>query len=204
MVLAMLVVFGYVIFVLIPTGKEDKDLRLAAQSADVEGQDELLREAAQANPLAWEPALWRGRTWQMAARSGRGGGQALDLEKAITAYRDALQRQPLLRTAYIAMAECRLAAPGALDDPAALREASQDLEAAVRLYPTHIRTRLRLADVLDRLKDDRRAAAEYERVLELDRQMPEPGFRLSDKDRQAVETRLAALKESLAPPPARR
>jgi tetratricopeptide (TPR) repeat protein len=198
MVLAMLACFAYLVFAICPTGKEQAYLKLAGQSADLDGQDELLREAARANPLGWEADYWRGRVWQAAAESGQPGSGPPAADRAIAAYQAALARQPLLREAWLGMAEVILARPGAIDDPRTLQSAGRCLEEAARLDPAGLAIAVRLADVLDREKEDEAAVHQYDWVLELDRLAPPESPRLSDKQRQDVEKRLKALKESLA------
>ncbi|MCX5672683.1 MAG: O-antigen ligase family protein, partial [Planctomycetota bacterium] len=136
MAAAMAVAFLYVSRVVLPVGREAYLIGVAAQSVDQAEQDEALRSASAVNPLAWEPAMMRGRLWQDEAGLVQGPGDAVNLEHASAAYQDALAREPRLRRAYLALAACRLAAGGALDDTAALAQAREDLRQAVDLYPT--------------------------------------------------------------------
>ncbi|MGB3087545.1 MAG: hypothetical protein WBC53_07465, partial [Phycisphaerae bacterium] len=115
-------------------------------------------------------------------------------------YQEAVARHPRLLDAYQRLAACRLAVPGALDDPQALGAARGHLEQAARLYPTDIRARLQLAEIADQLKDAAGALAEYRRVLELDRLTPDEDRRLALDERRAVEGRVRELEESLATP----
>jgi tetratricopeptide (TPR) repeat protein len=198
MVLAMVACFAYWQFVVLPTGQEDKYLKLAAQSTEIDGQDELLQEAARVNPLGWEADYWRGRVWQAVAASGEPGNGGPAADRAIAAYQAALARQPLLGEAYVGMAEAILARPLAIDDERSLQTAGGYLEEAARLDPANLAIAVRLADVLDREKNDEAAVRQYERVLELDRLAPRVGPRLSEKQRKDVEKRLKELKDSLA------
>jgi len=200
MVLAMLACFAYTRYILYPMVREEAYLKLAGQSTDLDGQDELLCEAARANPLGWEADYWRGRVWQGAAESGQPGSGPPAADRAIAAYQAALARQPLLREAWLGMAETILARPGALDDPRALQSARQCLEEAARLDPAGLAIAVRLADVLDREKEDEAAVRQYIWVLELDRLAPPESPRLSDKQRQDVEARLKQIRISVASP----
>ncbi len=197
--LGMGAVFAYARLILIPVGRTRAYMR-AATAADLtrEARDELLRRAGRVNPLAWEPALERGRLWHAHATEVRAGGGsaprlAMAFEPAIEAYREALARHPRCRPALVALARCRMALPGAETDSSNLEAARGYLERVVALHPTHLPTALELADVLDRLERDSEALAAYERVLELDRLMPMAGRRLSAKQREAVRERVAEL-----------
>jgi tetratricopeptide (TPR) repeat protein len=102
------------------------------------------------------------------------------------------------------LAACRLAVSGAFEDAGALQAAREYLARAAELAPTDPPTRLRLADVTDRLGEDAEALAEYRRALQLDAQAP-PQRRLADDERQSVERRIGQLEESLeGTTPARR
>jgi len=198
-VLAMGAVFAYVYFLLIPVGREAALLRMASGGALPIEQEEYLREAGRVNPWAWEPAMARGRLWQsVAGDSPEGGsGAAVVYERAIRAYEDALRRNPRLLRAWLRMADCRLAIEGALDDRApggALDAARGYFNQAVRLYPTRAETRLRLADVLERLGDDAAATAEYRKALELDAAMADEARRLDPETRRLIEARLGKAK----------
>jgi thioredoxin-like negative regulator of GroEL len=94
------------------------------------------------------------------------------------------------------MAEVILARPLALGDERSLQTAGGYLEEAARLDPTNLAIAVRLADVLDREKKDEAAARQYERVLELDRLAPPSSPRLSEKQRQDVEKRLAEIRRT--------
>ncbi|HUU31384.1 MAG TPA: O-antigen ligase family protein [Phycisphaerae bacterium] len=201
MVAVMGFVFAYARWLVVPVGREQAMFASLQSTADVFEQDELLRRAAEANPLTAEPDLIRGEVWVNEARKGgAGAGTALCLDRAVGAFRDALHRQPRLRRAWIYLAEAYLLPEGALDDPAALTEAFRAIDEAARLYPTDLPTQLRRADLLDRLADDARAADAYRRVLQLDRLMPDPRRRLDAERRRTVEDRLRTLEELLASP----
>jgi len=206
MLAAMALVFGYIRWILLPVARVDAWTTAAAGAATPEAQAEALRAADQAHPLAWEPAYLRGRAWETAARAAGAEGAAdptamvMRLERAKRAYREVLARHPRLLDAYRHLAACRLAVPGALDDPQALNAARGHLEQAARLYPTDIRARLQLAEIADQLKDAAGALAEYRRVLELDRLTPDEDRRLALDERRAVEGRVRELEESLATP----
>ncbi len=202
MALAMAACYAYVLYVVLPIAREDALVAVAAETTDPDSHDEVLQAAAKANLLAWEPAYRRGQVWE-AVGTSEAGMAIVALERAITAYQEALARQPRLWKAYVALARCRLAVPGASEDAEALAAARQWLEAALRLYPTHVRTRRLLAEVLDRSKAYPDAVREYERVQELDRLMPGAVQRLRDDDRRAVEERLRQLREPLATEPAK-
>ena len=201
MVAVMGFVFAYARWLVVPVGREQAMFASLRFTADVFEQDELLRRAAEINPLTAEPDLILGQVWVNEARKGgAGAGTALCLDRAIAAYREALRRQPRLRRAWIYLAEAYLLPEGALDDPAALTEAFRAIDEAARLYPTDLPTQLRRADLLDRLADDARAAEAYRRVLDLDRLMPDPRRRLDAERRRTVEDRLRTIEESLASP----
>jgi hypothetical protein len=199
--IAMAVIFAYVKFLMIPVGRESVLMGEAALVVDPFERDAILRAAGEANPLAWEPALARGGLWQAeAADVGPAPQQAMVLGRAMAAYEEAVARSPTLRRAYLALAECRVMVPGALGDAEALRAALASMEEAARLYPTDLLTRLRVADLADRLGDKARAADEFRRLLELDGLMPEADRRLSAEQREAVAQRLKSLQEALAKP----
>jgi len=202
MLAAMALVFGYIRWILLPVARVDAWTTAAARAATPEEQAEALRAAGQAHPLAWEPAYLRGRAWETAARAAAEDltRRTILLERAKHAYREAVARHPRLLDAYRHLAACRLAVPGALDDPQALDAARGYFEQAARLYPTDIRVRLQLAEIADRLKDAAGALAEYRRVLELDRLTPDEDRRLTPGARRAIEGRVRELKESLATP----
>jgi len=188
--------FAYARWLLLPVARERALLAASAEAETDLDMDDALREAGQANPLAWEPAYVRGSLWQARAAEAQGPEQALAMGKAIRAYGEAMARHPRLGEAYVRLAECRLAIAGALEDPDALRAARDALAHATELAPTDPPTRLRLADVTDRLGDDAEALAEYRRALQLDAQAP-PQRRLADEERQSVERRIGQLEESL-------
>lgn len=191
--------FAYARWLLLPVARERSLFVDATQAEDNFDRDNALREAGQANPLAWEPAYVRGSLWQARAAETQGPEQAMAIGKAIRAYGEALARHPRLGEAYVRLAECRLAVSGAFEDPGALRAARGYLARAAELAPTDPPTRLRLADVTDRLGDDAAALAEYRRALQLDALAP-PQRRLADDERQSVERRIGQLEESLAAP----
>jgi len=184
--------FAYARFLIVPVAQERRMLKMARFSLDTFGV-EPTRAAAKANPLGWEPAYLRGHLWHRRAREASGPAAAVRLERAIEGYRAALRRHPRLRRAHLAMADACLALPGAQTDAHLLAKARAALEAAARLSPTHLATRLRLARVLDRLGRPREALAEYEAVLRLDGRMPTADRRLGEADRAAVRRRLADL-----------
>jgi O-antigen ligase len=204
---AMAVVFLYMTRVIVPVGRESSLLERSARVEDPADRDELLRAAAEANPLAWEPAMIRAAVWRAAA-SGNDASEAreakdptevaLDLEKAMDAFRDALARRPRLIDAERGMAECRLAVPGAAGDKAALEDARTYMEAALRLYPTSIRDTLTRAQILDRLGDSRAALEGLEAALRLDDQLPAASRRLPPDAREQVEARVRTIRETLA------
>jgi len=188
--------FAYARWLLLPVARE-RALLAASDEAETDlDMDDALREAARANPLAWEPAYARGSLWQARAAEAQGPEQAMATDKAIRAYGEALARHPRLREAYVRLAECRLAVSGAFEDAGALQAAREYLARAAELAPTDVKTRLHLADVTDRLGEDAAALAEYRRALQLDAQAP-PQRRLADDERQSVERRIGQLEESL-------
>jgi tetratricopeptide (TPR) repeat protein len=201
MVLALAMTFGYVRWVLVPVMRERALIMAAYQTDDLFERDEALRAAGEANPLAWEPAMFRGGSWQSAAASGRVPSPFIAFDRAAEAYTEALARQPRLRQAWLARADC-LAPEGATPDPAVIQQAVDNLENAARLYPTSVTTHLRLAKMLERLGDRRQALEEYRRTLELDDLLPPEFRRLDDPQRQAAEAAARQLEESLAAPPA--
>lgn len=200
MALAMTVCFLYVRLLILPVGRERMQLEMVRRGLDAFAGDERLRAAAEANPLAWEPALLRAWAWRWEAGAVEGAAAAVHLERAIQGYRDALARHPRLRRAYLALATCYLAPKGAERDPNALAAARACLQEAARLYPTHIPTCLRLAEVIDSLGENATALEAYRQVLRLDGLMPEPALRLKDEARAKVEARLAELQGASAPP----
>ncbi|MBE3097639.1 MAG: O-antigen ligase family protein [Planctomycetes bacterium] len=201
MLLAMAAGFAYARFLLVPVAREDALFGEARAAATAYDRDTALQAAARANPLAWEPALARGRTWQAAAAAARGPQRTMDLERATQAYREALARQPRLRHAYLALAACRLSVPSALEnDPATLQEALDYTRAAARLYPTDIPTQAQAAALADALGDGARALAEYRRLLDLDGLMPDEDRRLAPDMRRDVEKRVKQLEEPQANP----
>ncbi|KPJ75505.1 MAG: hypothetical protein AMS14_03445 [Planctomycetes bacterium DG_20] len=201
MLAAMAVCFLYVRQLILPVGREYALLRIAGWDRAAFDGDEPLRAAAEANPLAWEPHVFRAQAWRREAAAEEGAAAAVHLERAIQGYRDALARHPRLRRAYLELVACYLAPNGADQDPDALAAARGCLEEAARLYPTHIPTRLRLAAVLDRLGESAAALEAYREVLRLDRLMPEPRLRLGDEARGRVRTRVRELQAQAAAPP---
>lgn len=193
MIAVMVTCFGYVRLLVLPVAREEMLLRVGDWGLDAFGGDEPLRAAAEANPLAWEPAAIRGGQWQKEAAAKEGPAAAINLEMAIQAYRDAVQRHPRLRSAYLALAECYVASAGAHENPAALATARGYLEEAARLYPTHVATRLRLAHVLERLGETEAAVASYREAQRLDALMPEAGRRLRPQVRAWIEARIGEV-----------
>ncbi|MBE3068744.1 MAG: O-antigen ligase family protein [Planctomycetes bacterium] len=194
MVAAMGLCFLYTTLLIWPVGREQSLLALGDWAGVTDAVGEAaLRAASQANPVAWEPAMIRGHRWQQEAADQEGAAAAIALERAITAYREALVRHPRLRRAYLALAACHLSTPGADENPSALGSARVCLEYASQLYPTDVRTRLRLADVLCRLGEAQAALAAYREVRRFDDLMPEAGRRLSAEDRALVEARIGEL-----------
>jgi len=201
MLLAMAAGFAYARFLLVPVAREDALFAEARIAASADDRDTALQAAARANPLAWEPALARGRTWQAAAAAARGPQRTMDLERATRAYREALARQPRLRRAYLALAACRLSVPSALEnDPPTLQEALDYTRAAARLYPTDIPTQAQAAALADALGDGAGALAAYRRLLDLDGLMPDEDRRLTPDMRRDVENRVKQLEEPQAKP----
>jgi len=193
---AMVFCFGYARLLLVPVAQERRMLKQARAGLDVVGA-EPTRAAAAANPLAWEPAYLRGHLWHRRIREASGPAAAVHLERAIEGYRAALRRHPRLRRAHLAIADACLALAGAKADPHLLAMARDALEAAARLSPTHLPTRLRLARVLDRLGRPREALAAYEAVLRLNGRMP-AGRQLDEADRAEVRRRVADLRAETA------
>ena len=203
MVLGMALIFSYVKFIMLPVGQEETLLAAAGQATGAFECDEALRAAGEANPLAWEPALVRGRMWQREASAGpRGPGQAISLQYAMEAFREALARQPRLGQAWLGLADCYLAPEGADKDPEALADALGCLQEASRLAPTDAATRVRMAEVLDRLGQGGRALAEFRQALDLDDRLPAESRHLGSDARRAAEQRTGELEESLAGQPA--
>jgi hypothetical protein len=203
MLLAMALGFAYVKLAWLPFVRERALIQSAITAPDIFEADEALRAAAEVNPLAWEPAFMRGRTWQqMAGSSGRGPGQTISLERAAEAYNEALARRSRLRLAWLALADCRLMPEGAAADPVAAADALEFIQEAARLYPTSPITRLREAALVDRLGDKPRALTVYRRALELDALLPAESRRLSDEERAGAAARVLELEESLAAPAA--
>ncbi len=194
MVSAMAVCFLYAVCLILPVGREESLLALGMYTGVNDAVGEAaLRDAARINPVAWEPAMIRGRLWQDEIKEAEGPAVAMAVERAIEAYREALARQPRLRRAYLALADCYLALPGATENRKALAAARTCLESAAWLYPTDIRTRLRLAEVAYRLGDAESALAQYREIKRLDGLMPEEGCRLNDEGRELVVTRIEEL-----------
>jgi tetratricopeptide (TPR) repeat protein len=187
--------FAYARWLLLPVARERSLFVDATQAEDDFDRDNALREAGQANPLAWEPAYVRGSLWEARAAETQGPEQAMATDRAIRAYGEAVARHPRLQEAYVRLAACRLAVAGAFEDAGALQAAREYLARAAELAPTDPATRLRLADVTDRLGDDTAALAEYRRALQLDAQAP-PQRRLADDERQSVERRIGELRGS--------
>jgi UDP-GlcNAc:undecaprenyl-phosphate GlcNAc-1-phosphate transferase len=213
MVLGMALIFSYVKFIMLPVGQEETLLAAAGQATGAFECDEALRAAGEANPLAWEPALVRGRMWQREASAGpRGPGQAISLERAMEAFREALARQPRLGQAWLGLADCYLAPEGAdkdpdlsgvaLAEPEALADALGCLQEASRLAPTDAATHVRMAEVLDRMDQGGRALAEFRQALDLDDRLPAESRHLASDARRAAEQRAGELEESLAGQPA--
>jgi tetratricopeptide (TPR) repeat protein len=200
MLAAMAVCFLYARLLILPVGRELALMRIADWDRAAFDGDEPLRAAARANPLAWEPHVFRARAWRREAAAEEGAAAAVHLERAIQGYRDALTRHPRLRRAYLALATCYLAPEGADREPNALATARACLEEAARLYPTHIPTRLRLAEVIDGLGEKAAALEAYREVVRLDRLMPETRLRLTDEARGKVRSRIKKL-QAHAPPP---
>jgi hypothetical protein len=203
MLIIMAACFSYTRMLLVPFMREDALLAEAGLRADALGKEPVLQVAAATNPLAWEPALLRGRAWQRQADSENVQEKSLSLEYALAAYQDALARQPRLRHAYLGLAACRLTMPGAFaTDCTAWQAALGYVEEASRLYPTDIPTQAQKATLLDWLGENARALAEYRRLLDLDRLMPDEGRRLHPDFRAAVEDRIRQLEAAAAQPKA--
>ena len=202
--LAMVVGYAYTQKLLVPFGQEWELFTVAGTSADPTEMDEALQDAAKVNPPAWEPALARARLWQSAAQQATGIDQSTHIERAVEAYQEVLARQPRMRQAYVALADCLLLPPGAMESSReAWKGALRYLEESRRLYPTDLRTQSRIASLTDHLGDARRALAEYQRALDLDAQMPEQDRRIPEEIRREIKRRIAALEESLAKPAAK-
>jgi O-antigen ligase len=193
MLAAMGTCFVYVYCLVRPVGKELALLQIAGWDRAAFDGDEPLRAAAKVNPLAWEPHLFRARAWRREAAAEEGAAAAVHLERAIQAYRDVLKRHPRMRRAYLSLATCYLAPDGADQDPNALAAARACLEEAARLYPTHIPTRLRLAQAVDALGEKAAAVEAYRQVLRLNRLMPVTRLRLKDEAREMIRTRIEEL-----------
>jgi len=203
MMLVLAACFSYARLLLVPFMREDALLAEAGLRADGQAKDPILQAAAEANPLAWEPAMFRGRAWQRQAAGEPDQEKSITLERALGAYQEALQRQPRLRQAYVGLAACRLTMPGAFaGDRSAWRAALEYVEEASRLYPTDLPTQAQKATLLDWLGDDPRALAEYRRLLDLDRLMPDENRRLRADFRGAVEERIRQLEAGPAKPKA--
>jgi len=194
MLLIMAACFSYTRMLLVPFMREDALLDAVGRQGDAMAKDEVLQAAAAVNPLSWEPALIRGRTWQGQAATEPPSEKAMTLERALAAYQEALARQPRLRHAYLSLAACRLSMPGAFEgDRDAWQAALGYVEEALRLYPTDIPTQAQEATLLDGLGQGARALAAYRRLLDLDRAMPEEVRRLRPEFRSAVEERIRQL-----------
>ena len=203
MLLIMAAGFSQILVLRFWYGPEDALLAEAARQGDAPAQEPLLEAAAAVNPLSWEPAILRARAWQRQAASEPAQEKSLSLEHALAAYEDALARQPRLRQAYLGLAMCRLTMPGALaGDRAAWEAALGYLEEASRLYPTDMPTQVQKAMLLDWLGEGARALAEYRRLLDLDRWMPDIDRRLRPDFRAAVEDRVRQLEAGPAKPAA--
>ena len=189
---AMALVFAYARLVIVPIAQERRLLEEASHGLDTYGAAPT-RAAAEANPLAWEPAYLEARRWHRRALEAEGPAAAIDMEKALAAYGRVLARHPRHRGSYLAMADCYLALPGAGTDPDLLRAALGPLQQAARLYPTHIPTRLRVARVLDELGRRNEALEAYREVLRLEEAMPMRGRGLSERGRTEVRRRIEAL-----------
>jgi len=189
---AMALVFAHARLLIVPVAQERRLLRETSYGLDAFGVAPAVA-AGKANPLAWEPAFFRAQLWHQQARQKKGPGAAIDLERAILAYRAVLEQHPRHRGVYLAMADCYLAMPGATTDPDLLEAARGCLESAAGLYPTHIPTRLRLARILDHLGRRPEALAAYREVLRLDGLMPMRGRGLTDEGRNQVRRRIQAL-----------
>jgi O-antigen ligase len=205
MFVAMVAVFAYVKWLVIPVSREWALLQEVPRWQEPDRQDEILRAAAEVNPLAWEPQMARGRLWQEAGVSAKNVPESVSrLEQAMAAYSEAIARVPRLKQAHLALAQCRLSVPAVdREDRAAWADALRYVEDARRLYPTDIPTQVQLAMLVDWLDDARRALDEYRTALELDRLMPEPDRRMSPDLRGEIESRVRQLEESLATPPAK-
>jgi len=203
MLLIMAGCFGYARMLLVPFMREDALLAEAGLRADAAAQEPILQAAAAVNPLSWEPALLEARAWQRQAAHEEAQKQlpemSLSLEHAIAAYREAIARQPRLRQAYVGQAACRLTMPGASDDRGSWQAVLGYVEEASRLYPTDLPTQAQKATLLDWLGDAPGALAEYRRLLELDRLMPDEDRRLNPEFRGALKERIGQLEAGAAP-----
>jgi hypothetical protein len=200
MLLIMAACFSYTRMLLVPFMREDALLAEAGLRGDAVGKEPVLQAAAATNPLAWEPALLRGRAWQRQAASENAQEKSLSLEHALAAYQDALARQPRLRHAYLNLAACRLTMPGAFAaDRTAWQAALGYVEEASRLYPTDLPTQAEKATLLDLLGENARALAAYRLLLDMDRAMPDEGRRLHPDFRAAVEDRIRQLEAAAKP-----
>ena len=199
MLLIMAAGFSYVRMLLVPFMREDALLAEAARQGDAAAQEPIFEAVAAANPLSWEPAVFRARAWQQQAASEPAQERSLSLERAMTAYDEALARQPRLRQAYLGLAVCRLTMPGSQLDRGAWEAALGYVEDALRLYPTDIPTQAQKATLLDRLGEDAPALAAYRRLLDLDRRMPDEDRRLRPDFRAAVEDRIRQLEAAAKP-----
>ena len=197
---AMAFCFAYAHWLVVPVAQERRLLREAAGAGLALAADEPARLAAELNPLAWEPDFLRASFWHREAIGAKGPEAALAMERALEGYRAALARHPRLRRAYLAMADCYLTLPGSAEDRHALTAAEVSLQQAAALYPTDIPTRLRLAEVLERLDRRDAALAGYRAVLRLDDQMPMAGRRLDGEVRREVEARVADLAGEVVEP----
>jgi tetratricopeptide (TPR) repeat protein len=201
MLVAMAMVFGYVRWVLVPVLRERALINLSQEYDDLFEHDEVLRAAAEANPLAWEPDMLRGVDWQRTAMRGHGPDVSIAYERAAEAYAAAIARQPALREAYLYRARC-LAPEDATVSPEAMQAALECLASAVRLYPAGTMEHLQLARMLERLGRPRQALEEYRRTVDLDDRMPAEFRRLTPEGRRFAEAAIARLEESLAAPAA--
>jgi tetratricopeptide (TPR) repeat protein len=199
MLLVMAVGFSQVLMLRFWYGPEDALLAQAGLCADAAAQEPILQAAAAVNPLSWEPALLEARAWQRQAAREEAQETSLSLEHAIAAYREAIARQPRLRQAYVGLAACRLTMPGAPEDRGSWQAVLGYVEEASRLYPTDLPTQAQKATLLDWLGEAPGALAEYRRLLELDRLMPDEDRRLNPEFRGAVKERIQQLEAGAAP-----
>jgi UDP-GlcNAc:undecaprenyl-phosphate/decaprenyl-phosphate GlcNAc-1-phosphate transferase len=201
MMVAMALGFGYVRGLMVPVIREDALITAALGAGSREPRSvsdiDVAMQTAAENPVAWEPAWLRARVWLQTTASHRENlEQGLARDKADEALREALQRRPRFRQAWLALADNALMTPEANRNPTALRLALDDLREALRLYPTSVTTHCRIGMVQDSLDDYAEAAREYREALRLDDLLPADYRRLSPLDRRKVESRLAEL-ESL-------